>query len=71
MGPFHREKTECENCHVRFRSYDDLIKHAKEVHKRHIVRCSMCGRQFLHEKDRLHHIQEEKEKKIDARTHKF
>jgi len=71
MGPFHRRKTECEDCHARFRSYDDLIEHTKELHKRHIVKCSMCGRQFLHEKDRLHHIKEEKEKKIDARTHKF
>jgi C2H2-type zinc finger protein len=71
MGPFHRGKTECEDCHARFRSYDDLIEHSKEVHKRHIVKCSMCGRQFLHEKDRLHHIKEEKEKKIDARTHKY
>jgi hypothetical protein len=31
----------------------------------------MCGKQFLHEKERLHHVKEEKEKKLDARRHKF
>ena len=36
-----------------------------------IVECSYCGKQFLHEKDRLHHVREENEKKVDARRHKF
>jgi hypothetical protein len=71
MGLFHREKTECEECHGRFRTYDELVEHAKEVHKMHTIRCHMCGRQFLHEKERLHHVKEEKEKKLDARRHKF
>jgi hypothetical protein len=31
----------------------------------------MCGKLFIHEKDRLHHEREEKEKKVDARRHKF
>ena len=35
--------------------------------------CKMprCGKEFIHEKDRLHHVREEHEKKIDHRTHKW
>jgi len=71
MGLFHREKTECDECHARFGNYNDLVEHAKDAHKHHVVKCGMCGKQFLHEKDRLHHVKEEKEKKVDARRHKF
>lgn len=71
MGLFHRERNECKECHARFGSYDELIQHAKDAHKQHPIRCSACGKQFLHEKDRLHHEREEKEKKVDARRHKF
>lgn len=71
MGFFHREKTECEECNARFGSYDQLVEHAKEAHKIRPIRCQMCGKQFLHEKERLHHVKEEKEKKLDARRHKF
>jgi len=71
MGFFHREKTECDECHARLPSYDELVKHAKEAHKLHTFKCSGCGKEFLHEKERLHHVKEEKEKKIDARRHRF
>lgn len=71
MGLFHREKTDCDECHARFESYDQLVVHAKEAHKHHVVKCSFCGKQFLHEKERLHHVKDEKEKKLDARKHKF
>lgn len=71
MGLFHREKNECEECYARFGSYDGLVEHAKEAHKLRPIRCHVCGKQFLHEKDRLHHVKEEKEKKLDARRHKF
>ena len=71
MGLLHREQTECEECHSKFSSYDQLVAHAKDVHKVHLATCRYCGKQFLHEKDRLHHEREEKEKKLDARRHKF
>ena len=29
-----------------------------------------CSKQFLHEKDRLHHMREEHEKEMGARVHK-
>lgn len=71
MGLFQRQKNECEDCHARFGSYDELVSHARDSHKRRIVKCSYCGKMFLHEKDRLHHVREENEKKVDARRHKF
>jgi len=70
MGFLHRQKTECEDCHARLGTYDELVEHAKDAHKRHVLKCSYCGKQFLHEKDRLHHVREENEKKVDARRHK-
>ena len=71
IGLLHRERNECDDCHERFGSYEELISHAKEVHKRHPIKCRYCGKQFIHEKNRLHHEREEKEKKVDARRHKF
>lgn len=47
-----------------------MVRHARDSHKRHVVKCSSCGKQFLHEKDRLHHAREENEKKVDFRRHK-
>ncbi len=69
MGLFSRH--ECEECHVRFKEYDELVEHARDAHKRHVVKCSSCGKLFLHEKDRLRHVKEEKERKIDERRHRF
>ncbi|WP_415281441.1 hypothetical protein [Candidatus Nitrososphaera sp. FF02] len=64
-------KNECEDCHARFGSYDELVLHARDEHKKHIVKCADCGKLFLHEKDRLHHAKEERERKVDYRRHKF
>lgn len=66
-----RQKSECEECHARFPSYEEMVQHAKDTHGHHVVKCAYCGKQFLHEKDRLHHVREENEKKVDARRHKF
>ena len=35
-----------------------------------VVKCRECGKEFIHEKDRLHHVREEHEQKLDYRTHK-
>lgn len=69
MGIFSRH--ECEECHAKFKSYDEIVKHAQEAHGRRLVKCSACGKLFLHEKDRLKHVKEEKERKIDERRHRF
>jgi hypothetical protein len=36
-----------------------------------VVKCHECGKEFIHEKDRLHHVREEHEQKVDHRTHKW
>lgn len=59
-----------EICHRAFDKREHLIKHAKEEHHKPILKCPNCNMQFLYERDRLHHIQEEKKKKIDLRRHK-
>jgi hypothetical protein len=64
-------KHECEDCHTRFGSYEELVHHARDAHQRHVVKCADCGKLFLHEKDRLHHVKEERERKVDMRRHKF
>jgi uncharacterized Zn finger protein len=71
MDLFHRNKNICEQCGEKFEEYDELIAHAIHVHHHPIVKCHECGKQFIHEKDRLHHVREEHEKKIDRRTHKW
>ncbi len=40
------------------------------IHHQPIVKCNECGREFIHEKDRLHHVREEHEQKTDGIEHK-
>lgn len=70
MNLFHRTKYECDQDGEKFKSYDELIQHARHVHHHPIVKCRNCGKEFIHEKDRLHHEREEHEKTIDYRLHK-
>lgn len=67
---FYPKKNHCELCHQVFGKEEELFKHAKEEHHKPVIKCHNCGMQFLHEKDRLHHIQEEKKKKVDIRRHR-
>jgi uncharacterized Zn finger protein len=64
------KKFSCDQCPARFENYDDLIKHAREVHHHAIVRCQDCGKEFIHEKDRLHHVRQEHVKKTRFRENK-
>jgi uncharacterized C2H2 Zn-finger protein len=66
----HREKNHCDKCHEKFDRREDLIQHARKVHYQSITKCRNCGMEFLHEEDRLRHVQQEKEKKIDMRRHR-
>ncbi len=61
----------CDQCGEKFESYVELITHARHVHHHAIVKCHECGKEFIHEKDRLHHVREEHEQKVDHRTHKW
>jgi hypothetical protein len=45
-------------------------QHAKKAHRQPVTRCRECGMEFLREEDRLHHVQQEKERKIDTRRHR-
>lgn len=67
---FFHEKYKCEEDDEKFETYDDLIEHTRKVHHHPILKCNNCGKEFLHEKDRLHHVREEHEKAMDARVHK-
>jgi len=55
---------------MKFTEYNDLIKHARHDHHHEIVKCNECEKEFIHEKDRLHHSREEHQKKIESRIHK-
>ena len=71
MDMFHHNKNICGQCGQKFKSYEDLIDHARHIHHHPIVKCHDCGKEFIHEKDRLHHVREEHEKKADHRSHKW
>ncbi|MEM3089620.1 MAG: hypothetical protein QXY22_03535 [Candidatus Nitrosotenuis sp.] len=67
MGLFSRNKNICEDCKERLETFEDLISHARRVHHRTILKCTGCGKQFIHEKDRLHHARQEHENKVKSR----
>jgi hypothetical protein len=67
---FIRERKQCEHCREKYNKLDDLIQHMKNVHHQSVLKCHNCGMEFLHEKERLHHVREENEKKTDARRHR-
>lgn len=67
---FQHEKYVCEFDKEKFSTYQDLIAHTKHIHHHPIVKCRDCGKEFIHEKDRLHHVRKEHENKLDYRTHK-
>jgi hypothetical protein len=54
----------------KFESCDELIKHSRQVHHHSIVKCQYCGKEFINEKDRLHHSREEHQKELEYRTHR-
>jgi len=67
---FHRTKFLCEIDHYSFKTYEELIAHMRQIHHYPIVKCHDCRKEFIHEKDRLHHVREEHERKVDYRKHK-
>ncbi|NOJ30050.1 MAG: hypothetical protein DA328_07780 [Nitrososphaeraceae archaeon] len=67
MKYFNNKKYYCEQCDKKFDSQDILNTHAKEIHKKTLLKCSNCGKTFLHEKDRLHHMREEKQTEKENR----
>lgn len=70
MNLLHHDKYNCEFDDEKFHSYQELIDHTRHVHHHAILKCDNCGKEFIHEKDRLHHVREEHEKEYDKREHK-
>jgi len=70
MGFFHRSKFLCEIDQLKFNTHEELISHMRQIHHYPIVKCHDCRKEFIHEKDRLHHVREEHERKVDYRKHK-
>jgi hypothetical protein len=69
MDILHRNKYVCEYDHGKFQNYEEFIVHTKHVHHP-VVKCRECGKEFIHEKDRLHYVREQHEQKLDYGTHK-
>lgn len=63
-------KITCDQCKERFESYSELIVHTRRKHNHDMIKCNECGKEFIHEKDRLHHSQDEHKKKLKNRIHK-
>ncbi len=70
MGFLQRQKNRCKLCDHKFSKHEELVQHAKKVHGQSLAKCRECGMEFLHEEDRLHHVKQEKERKIDRRRHR-
>ncbi|MGD1836678.1 MAG: hypothetical protein ACPKPY_01295 [Nitrososphaeraceae archaeon] len=71
MDLFHH-KVHCEKCNLKFKHYDELVQHSKVVHHIHAIKCDDCHppKEFLHEKDRLHHQREKHKTEIYNRIHR-
>jgi uncharacterized C2H2 Zn-finger protein len=55
---------------MKFSTNEELVDHARQVHHSPIAKCSECGKEFVHEKDRFHHSKKEHEKKMERRRQK-
>jgi len=70
LNLFHHTEFVCEIDHLKFKSNEELILHMRQIHHHHIIKCRDCGKEFIHEKDRLHHVREQHEKEADYRRQK-
>ncbi len=70
MRFFHNKKNDCIQCDAKFDSHDDLVKHVRHEHHKTIVICQYCKKEFIHEKDRLHHSREEHKHMLEKRSRK-
>jgi len=70
MKFFHDKKNNCTQCDDTFSNHEELVIHVRHEHHRTIVKCQYCGKEFLHEKNRLHHSRKEHEEILRKRSHK-
>ena len=52
------KKYKCVKDGEKFSDYEKYIEHGRKVHHCVVLRCNLCGKQFIHEKDRLHHVRD-------------
>ena len=64
MDFLHHKKFVCEKDNEKFETYEELIAHSRHIHHMTILKCDGCGKEFIQEKDRLHHVREEHEKEL-------
>ena len=55
---------------MKFSKDEELIEHARHIHHHKIAKCADCGKEFVHEEDRLYHARKEHEKKMERRRQK-
>ncbi|MGE0389616.1 MAG: hypothetical protein AB7P13_05740 [Candidatus Nitrosocosmicus sp.] len=53
-----QKKYKCEKDGEKFSSYEKFIEHGRKIHHCVVLKCNRCGKQFIHEKDRLHHVRD-------------
>jgi uncharacterized protein with PIN domain len=52
---FFSRKHRCKDCEVELSSYEELVLHARKEHKRSILKCKVCHKEFVYESDRWEH----------------
>ena len=70
MKFFHNKKDDCIQCNAKFSNHEDLVSNVRHEHHKTIVKCQYCGKEFIHEKDRLHHSREEHKNMLEERSRK-
>ena len=42
----------------KFDTHEKFIDHSRKVHHKVVSKCHKCGKQFISEKERLHHVRD-------------
>lgn len=56
--PLFSKKHVCRDCHAELANHEELVAHAKKEHKRGVLKCKECNKEFIYESDRWKHIKE-------------
>ena len=56
--PLFTKKQRCELCGSSFGTWEELVGHLRREHKRKMIKCSKCKREFLYESERFKHMKE-------------
>ncbi len=56
------KKHRCKDCGIDLSSNEELIAHARKEHKRSVLRCKECHKEFVYESERWEHLKSHKGK---------